>query len=429
MDQNHHGELDRKEKLKGIDLWMAHSSVDLLKDDLDLGTSPSSSKRIQARGFYRLAKVYYDKSDLNKAESFFLKGLAVSQDYEDDVFFVFKILGFLVRISSEKLESNKAEQYIKHSEKLVENISAQLPSLTAEYFYNEGAIKTYRGKFLEARESFFMSFRKAKEENEPEILAKSLYALSTGYFHSKEYESALQYLEQLAELLKILKKTYLYGTMHLLYGNIFGEVGDYIRALEHYQVANKALQDKTCWNLFSYILLGQGIIYKKKGEFNKALLYFELALKSIDEEVFKRLGNLLNSEIMDVNDSSVDLYLDRTNRIVYEKSFGAIDFKHRFVLLEILFLLAQKPGTYFDKEELAKSIWKDEYNPLIHDKLIYTSVSRLRKLIEPKNEKRKYIIRGKDGYTFNQHVKVRFHRESGLGSTPPIANIDLSSPV
>ena len=73
----------------------------------------------------------------------------------------------------------------------------------------------------------------------------------------------------------------------------------------------------------------------------------------------------------------------------------------------------------------------DEYNPLIHDKLIYTSVSRLRKLIEPKIEgsKRKYIIRGKDGYTFNPEVRIRFHKESKLVSEKVIGNVELSSPV
>ena len=113
-------------------------------------------------------------------------------------------------------------------------------------------------------------------------------------------------------------------------------------------------------------------------------------------------------------------------------ALGVIDFKHRFVLLEILFLLAKNCGEYFDKDKLAKSIWKDEYNPLIHDKLIYTSVSRLRKLIEPKDNsetKRKYIIRGKDGYTFNPTVKIRFQMENRLSPGKAIANVDISSPV
>ena len=101
--------------------------------------------------------------------------------------------------------------------------------------------------------------------------------------------------------------------------------------------------------------------------------------------------------------------------------------------------MAKNAGSYYDKEDLAKSIWKDEYNPLIHDKLIYTSVSRLRKLIEPKistengrkikSEKRKYILRGKDGYTFNPGAKIRFHMDSKFVVNKTIANVEISSPV
>ena len=148
-----------------------------------------------------------------------------------------------------------------------------------------------------------------------------------------------------------------------------------------------------------------------------------------DPKCFRRLHKKLDEEIMDVNDNSIDLYLDKNNRKVVEKTIGVINFKHRFVLLEILFLLA-KTRQYFDKEALAKSIWGDEYNPLIHDKLIYTSVSRLRKLIEPKSGevKRKYIIRGKDGYTFNPQAKW-FQTKELNDDNLSISSTDISSPI
>ena len=99
----------------------------------------------------------------------------------------------------------------------------------------------------------------------------------------------------------------------------------------------------------------------------------------------------------------------------------------------------EAPGLSASTISRLKSIWKDEYNPLIHDKLIYTSVSRLRKLIEPKipttedkddkTPRRKYILRGKDGYTFNPRVKIRFHSETKYVSEKMIANVEITSPV
>jgi len=400
-------------------------------NDQYIPSEESLTKREIGRSFYQLGKLHYDKSDLDAAEENFVKSLKCAETPRD-IFSVFKILGFLIRISSEKLDDEGAKEYITQAESLIEDLTQVLGSLNSEYFYNVGIVKNYGGHFDEAFENFQFAYKKSKEENEPDILAKTLLALANNCYNRKDYDGALDYLGQLNQLLAIIKKDYLSGAMFLFSAKVYLELEDFDNSLKFFKLANETLQTKKCWNLFGYILLGKGNIYKNMGDFDRALDYFNLAAESIDPTVFKRLSNLLTSEIEDVNDSSVDLYLDRNNRKIKERALGTIDFKHRFVLLEILFLLAKNPGQYFDKEDLAKSIWKDEYNPLIHDKLIYTSVSRLRKLIEPKlarGEKRKYIIRGKDGYTFNPQAKIRFHMETKSVDDRTIANVELSSPV
>jgi len=411
-----------------IELSTARAMVDLAKDDRFLVHLPEDSSRIEGQGFYRLAKVFYDKADFEKAEEYFLESLKRTE-FPQDAFAVFKIYGFLIRIHSEGLNEAEAHKYIQASGDLLDQVVATLPSLTGEYLYNLGVVSTYRGHFDEAHKNFQQAHRKAQMENDPELMAKSLYALATNYYTMGQYTEALGTVAQLNELLNILKKGYLKGSMHLLWGNTLRELGQYAEAITHYEMALKLLHAKRCWNMHNYVLLNKGAAMKKMGEFSKALLLFNLALQSTDDDNFRRLKQLITAEVEDVNDSSVDLYLDRHNRVIHEKSLGVIDFKHRFVLLEILFLLAQNPGTYYNKEDLAKMIWKDEYNPLIHDKLIYTSISRLRKLIEPKNGKRQYILRGKDGYTFNPRVNARFHRENDYIKEKRIGNIEISSPV
>lgn len=385
------------------------------------------TERTLGQGFYRLAKVYYDKADLENAEDYFLRALDKTV-YPKDAFAMLKVYGFLIRIYSESLQESEASRFILLAEDLVERFGKDLGSLGAEYFYNVGMIFTYKGDFAKAIEHFKLSYQKAQTENEPELIAKALFSISNACFQAERFSEALSNLDQLKQLLNILKKGFLKGSMHMLYGNIYREIGKYADALENYDMAINLLQQKNCWNLFGYLLLGKGIVYKKMGEFNQALIFFDLGLNSINQD-YGRLRESFKSQVEDVNDSSVDLYLDRHNRVIHEKTLGTIDFKHRFVLLEILFLLAKNPGGSFNKEDLAKSIWKDEYNPLIHDKLIYTSISRLRKLIEPKGGNRKYILRGKDGYTFNPRVNARFHKEDDSSSKKIIGNIDISSPV
>jgi tetratricopeptide (TPR) repeat protein len=442
--ENHHL-LDRslREKLEsqmGNELTQEEKDVShlafLLRDDMTPleENDPSYGMSDFARSYYQLGKIHYDKADLTQAENNFKKSLSYFESGQD-YFYKLKILGFLIRIYSEKLETFEAENCILAAEALMKSLKAHLGTLNAEYYFNFGLVKNYGGDFVEARESFLSAYKKSKEENEPELLAKCLLALATNYYQTKDYETAINFLYQLRQLLKIINKHYLAGAMEFYLGKIYFEMEKYNDSLIAFDNAAKNLQDKKCWNLHGYTLLGKGMVFKMMGQFEKSLLYFKLADDFTDSSVFRRLEGLVKNEIQDVNDSNVDIFLDRTNRKVHEKSLGTIDFKHRFVLLEILFLLAKNSGVYYDKEGLAKAIWKDEYNPLIHDKLIYTSVSRLRKLIEPKSEeekvesKRTYILRGKDGYTFNPHAKIRFYMEQKTTSYKSIGNVDLSSPI
>ncbi|MBF0314882.1 MAG: tetratricopeptide repeat protein [Oligoflexia bacterium] len=383
----------------------------------------------EANTNYRLGKIHHDKADLLTAEKYFLKSVEEWR-YPEDIFFSFKVLGFLVRIAAELLDQEKTEKYISLSEKFLERVRRDYPrQLTAEFYYNDGIISSYRTNLQDAINTFTLAANKAREENSPEVLAKAMHALALSYFNRGEYEKSLQYLDDLRAILEILHKGYLTGTMYYLYGNIYAEVGQYKKSIESYQAANDVLKDKFCWHMYARTLTSMGIVYKKMGEFNKSLTHFELAQHSINSKIFRKLQQTINHEIGDVAGVDVDIVLDHTNRMVYERNLGPIDFKHRFILLEILFLLAQHPGDYYDKEGLAKSIWRDEYNPLVHDKLIYTSVSRLRKLIEPRKNKRSYIIRGPSGYAFNPKIKVRLHKDNELDTKGNIYGIEISTPA
>lgn len=383
-----------------------------------------------ARSYYDLGKVYYDKASLNKANECFSKAVKFL-DYPRDVFLGLKTYGFLIRITSELLLNEKTNEYVAESEELTDSLTSILGSLNAEYFYNVGSICNYKGNFEEAKKNFLLACKMAKEENEPELLAKCLLSVSRVSLSLNELGECQEYLTQLKQLLTIIDKDYIIGSMNFFFGRLNLLLGKNDLAIKYFDIANNCMKLKKSWNMLGQVLLNKGRAYKNLGEFAKALTYFELAKDVVDSDEFRRLFTIIQNEIDDVNDSTVDIYLDRINRKITEKELGTIDFKHRFVLLEILFLLATNIGSYFDKDRLAKAIWKDEYNPLIHDKLIYTSISRLRRLIEPKTAKsrRKYIIRGKDGYTFNPHVKIRFHSETSAERDKSFANIDMSSPV
>src|SRR5690606_32073744 len=83
-----------------------------------------------------------------------------------------------------------------------------------------------------------------------------------------------------------------------------------------------------------------------------------------------------------------------------------IPFHNKFTLMRILLLLAEAPGKQFSKEDLAREIWEQEYNPLRHDNNIYININRLRKLIEPNPRESRYIMNGSRGYYMNPAMKM-----------------------
>ena len=81
--------------------------------------------------------------------------------------------------------------------------------------------------------------------------------------------------------------------------------------------------------------------------------------------------------------------------------------KISFILLEMLKLFLAHPGRVFSKEEFIETIWKQSYNPSVHDNKIYVTIKRLRKVIEPDYNKPKYLFLAKNGYYFSKDVKIQ----------------------
>lgn len=107
-----------------------------------------------------------------------------------------------------------------------------------------------------------------------------------------------------------------------------------------------------------------------------------------------------------VPNQTIDVEIDQNSHYVREKHLGEIPFHNKFTLMRILCLLAETPGKEYSKEQLARDIWGQEYNPLRHDNNIYININRLRKLIEPNPRESRYVMNGSRGYYFNPAMRV-----------------------
>lgn len=98
------------------------------------------------------------------------------------------------------------------------------------------------------------------------------------------------------------------------------------------------------------------------------------------------------SVIFDLHPGTIVL-LDKGNVHLQSKGVNS-------VLRKIILLIKDEPKS---KEQLVQEIWGYEYDPLRHDKLIYSSINKVRKLLAPHSE---WIQLTELGYQIQKSVKI-----------------------
>lgn len=83
----------------------------------------------------------------------------------------------------------------------------------------------------------------------------------------------------------------------------------------------------------------------------------------------------------------------------------------------LLFHLARGESS---KEDIARAVWDQRYNPLRHDPLIYALVARLRRLLEPQDG---WLEVGENGYRLRAGVSVSVHWDRAEAAHAPSPSV------
>lgn len=218
-------------------------------------------RSVVARSYYDLAKVHYDKASLKKAQKKFTLALQY-MDFPRDIFLGLKAYGFLIRIASEMQQDGLVQDYVAKAEELTQGLTSVLGSLNAEYFYNVAAIYNYKGDFTNAKINYLLACRRAKEENEPELLAKCLLSTARVCLSLNELADSHDYLKQLEQLLTIIDKDYVAGSMHFLMGRVLLAQGKNDLAIQSFDKANHSLKVKKSWNMLAKFFSIKAVLIK-----------------------------------------------------------------------------------------------------------------------------------------------------------------------
>lgn len=376
---------------------------------------------------FELGQLYLEKCDFPNAVDCFekVKTEALQFHLYDNYF---KSIANLLRIHAERLDSEKQESLMREVIQVgssLTNYQRYAPKL----HYNQGVAATYRKDYVEAKKQFTIArdlmaqliSEGGLNQKDSEDLKKDWLSVQYSFVRIERIEK--NYLEAIAMSTALRKEVEdlthgerpfetlsLYdieATCLILEGQCFRELGDHAKSLDRFWSAHGILKSHRNWTYYYYVLFGLGLTYMALGNKERAQIFFDLITDAVGDLQLNALKKAIEKESQSLLVSKGDrLVIDRERKIIVENTLGEIHFERRFVLLEILYLLASQPGKVFSKEELVDKIWRESYNPMIHDSKVYTSISRLRKLIEPDFKRPIYILNERDGYAFNPAIQL-----------------------
>ncbi len=327
-----------------------------------------------------------------------------------------KTLQYILRIYVEREETEKVTQVKEHLHDLVIREGIELSS---KMYYVLGLCSSLKGQPDNAVEYLKKALELGLKANNQEDMCYAILGLSICYRQQKKYDEALKEIYNLNIFLQLLNLPELKAAAANSNARILMDLKKYDQALDVLWTAYEEVKNTKQLTVALVILENIGTVLYELGQKDAAKIYLNLAAKSIDPVNNKLLLKRIDKYINEVNKGSgadSDLVFDLDNHAIIERTLGKIDFKNQFILLDLLKLFISNQGQIYSKEYLVEHIWKQNYDPEVHDNKIYVTIKRLRKMIEPDYDKPKYIFRAKNGYYLNKSAKVEMSESTAEGS-------------
>jgi len=315
-------------------------------------------------------------------------------------------LNMLLRMYGELAEPEKINSIKEKLQDLVLNEGFELTSKT---YYTLGVCTSYKGQHEVALDYFQKALSLALASDDKEDICCAISGIAITYYYMDRLTDALKEIYNLKVFFQVLKLPFLRLSNLMLNAHILRKLGRCEEALEIFWDCYETLRTEK--NIFMYVslLYGMGITYQDLGDVDLARMYLKLAKETADPRYMRILSPLIEQRLKDLGvrpQNEYDLIFNSKQNAVTERKRGKVEFKNQFILLDLLHLFMKNPGSTFSKEQLVEKIWKQEYDPAVHDNKIYVTIKRLRKMIEPDFDKPKYIFRAKNGYYLNKNTRI-----------------------
>lgn len=360
-----------------------------------------------AEHIFELGRLYFERGDFDLA----VQSLNdAAQAYFEQRKFVeyLKCQNLLLRIFAEREQHQEINAAKERLQDLVLKEGFELSSRT---YYTLANCASHKGQLDIALDYLQKALAIALAADHKEDICYSIFGLASVYstMDPPRFDDALKEIYNLQVFFQFLDVPELRVSTLIRNAWILQQIKKYDEAIDLCWKAYEELKKVKNNYIGVYLLYNLGSIYADIGDRDMARLYANLARRSVDPDNYVRLHGLVNALLERIGGSSdvaYDLVFDAENHTVIERKLGRIDFKNQFILLDLLRLFVQNQGMVYSKEYLVEHVWRQPYEPAVHDNKIYVTIKRLRKLIEPDYEKPKYIFRAKNGYYMNKGARV-----------------------
>jgi tetratricopeptide (TPR) repeat protein len=369
------------------------------------GVEMATNAMVKANELFEMGKLKGELGDFSASIEKLEEASKLFAEARDHKHFI-KCLTLCLRMYAE-MENHKALQTVK--DRLYDYVTRERIELNSTTFYTLALVCSYRGEYPQALEYLEKALALALSEDSKEDMCYAIHGLAAVYWSLGRTDDSLKEIYNLRVFFQVMKLPDLEVSSQILNGYILVSLKRFDEALDVFWKAFEALKNQK--NMYTYVslLFAMGYAYAEAGEADLAKTYMRLAQQMADPNNFVfllRKINELNKKLSGKNENNYDLVFDQTSNSVVERKKGRIDFKNQFILLDMLKLFLKSPGEVYSKEALVKAVWRQEYDPSVHDNKIYVTIKRLRQLIEPDFDKPKYIYRAKNGYYLNRNAKV-----------------------
>lgn len=360
-----------------------------------------------------VGKLYADRGDFilampklaEAAQSFFNKRNYIS---------FLECQNALLRIHAEQDAFEEIQKIKELLQDLVLKVGFELNSKT---YYTLAISESYRNQHEGALEYFQKALAIALATDSKKDICYSINGIAICYKNLGKPMDALKEIYNLQVFFQVLEVPEVKITSQILNAQIFNEMKKHDQALELLWQTMDLLKEHKILHLYIRVLYNMGRTYLMMGDKDMARTHFKICQRSLDPLNMIRMAKAVQNSLVEIGGDSAtnyDLVFELENHTVVEKKLGRVDFKNQFILMDLLKLFVKNQGQVYSKEFLVENVWRQSYDPSVHDNKIYVTIKRLRKMIEPDYDKPKYIFRAKNGYFMNKSAKVLIEQKGEL---------------